>query len=255
VLNVAHRGASAHAPENTLSAVRRAVAMGTDMVEVDVQRTKDGVLVLLHDPTLLRTTDVRRRFPKRRPWRVTDFTYDEIATLDAGSWMDYAYTGEQVPTLNETLMEVRGSRTGLLLEVKRPENHPHIIRDLVHVLESSAWLLPAGASHPLVVQSFDIAAMKELKTCAPQVSVGLLGRPRTSNLPALATWADQVNPFHRAADPAYVAQVQSLGMRCLVWTVDEEPALRRAAGLGVDGIITNRPDLLSGLTRPVASTW
>jgi glycerophosphoryl diester phosphodiesterase len=255
VLTVAHRGASGHAPENTLSAVRRAVAMGVDMVEVDVQRTKDGVLVLMHDATLLRTTDVRRRFPKRRPWRVTDFTFDEIATLDAGSWMAYAYSGEPVPTLGETLLAMRASRAGLLLEVKRPENHPHIIRDLVRELASSAWLLPTGANRPLVVQSFDIAAMKELKTLAPQIPVGLLGRPRPGNLPALATWADQVNPFHRAADAAYVARVHSLGMGCLLWTVDDESALRRAAGLGADGIITNRPDRLRSLSRPEVSTW
>src|SRR4051812_45661237 len=194
VLTVAHRGASAHAPENTLSAVRRAVAMGADIVEVDLQRTRDGALVLMHDHTLLRTTDVRQRFPRRRPWRVADFAYDEIATLDAGSWRDDVYTGEPVPTLGEALVATRGSRTGLLLEVKRPGNHPHIIDDLVSELTSSARLLPTLAGPALVVQSVDIAAMKQLKTLAPHLRVGLLGRPSSVNLPALATWADQVNP-------------------------------------------------------------
>ena len=74
VLTIAHRGASADAPENTLAAVRRAVAVGADLVEVDVQRTRDGALVLMHDTTLTRTTDVRRVFPHRAPWRVADFT-------------------------------------------------------------------------------------------------------------------------------------------------------------------------------------
>lgn len=250
LLAVAHRGASAHAPENTLAAVRRAVAMGVDVVEVDLQRTKDGALVLMHDATLTRTTDVRSRFPRRRPWRVADFTYAEISTLDAGSWFDYVYCGEQVPTLHDALLAMRGSRTGLLLEVKRPEDHPHIIRDLVRELESSTWLLPSSARLPLVVQSFGIAAMKELKTLAPRVPVGILGRPRSVNLPALATWADQVNPFHRVADSDYVRRVQGLGMRCLVWTVDDASTMRRAAGLGVDGIITNRPDVLRDLHAP-----
>src|SRR5919206_4176055 len=83
---VAHRGASGQAPENTLAAVRRAVELRVDRVEVDVQRTKDGVPVVIHDTTLARTTDVRRVHPRRAPWLVGDFTLAEIQRLDAGGW-------------------------------------------------------------------------------------------------------------------------------------------------------------------------
>ena len=81
---VAHRGASVEAPENTLAAVRRAIARDADAVEVDVQRTRDGGLVMLHDTSLARTTDARRVFPRRSPWLVSDFTLDEVQQLDAG---------------------------------------------------------------------------------------------------------------------------------------------------------------------------
>src|SRR5690349_20560695 len=94
---VAHRGASHVAPENTLSALRSALAAGAEMVEVDVRRTADGALVLLHDQSLMRTTDVEVLYPSRAPWRVQDFTLDEICGLDAGAWWSPTYAGESVP--------------------------------------------------------------------------------------------------------------------------------------------------------------
>ncbi len=220
------------------------------MVEVDVQRTRDGALVLMHDSTLLRTTDVRTRFPGRSPWRVEELTFDEIRTLDAGSWLSPTFAGEVVPTLAEAVEVLRQSATGLLLELKLPEHHPGVVTDLVRELKSIPGYRPGAlSSGSLVVQSFDVAAMKQHKTLAPAVPVGLLGRPRRSNLPALSTWAQHVNPAYLCTDEAYVARVQELGMRCLTWTVDAPRSMRRAARLGVDGIITNRPRRLRSVLR------
>src|SRR4051794_34687433 len=95
----------------------------------------------MHDSTLARTTDVRRRFPGRRPWRVADFTHDEVRSLDAGSWMSYVYVGERVPTLREVLAEMHGSRTGLFLDVKLPNQHRHIVREVVHEHATAESLL------------------------------------------------------------------------------------------------------------------
>jgi glycerophosphoryl diester phosphodiesterase len=89
--------------------------------------------------------------------------------------------------------------------------------------------------------------MKELKTQVPEIPVGLLGAPSRANLPALATWADQVNPSHLSVDRAYVDEVHRLGMNCLVWTVNHSYLMRRALRAGVDGVITNRPAALRGL--------
>ena len=248
VATIAHRGASSEAPENTLAAVRRAVQLGADMVEVDVQRTSDGVLVLMHDATLTRTTDAALVFPDRDPWSVADLTYAELRRLDAGAWMSPRHAGEPVPTLLDVLRLLRGTRTGLLLEVKHPELYPGIVTDVVSTLQAVPGVLDRGLTEKhLVVQSFDFAAMKEHKTRVPDVPVGLLGAPPRDHLPALATWADLVNPHHLGLGRGYVRAVQDHGLRCLVWTVDNRYAMRRALSLGVDGIITNRPAHLAAL--------
>jgi glycerophosphoryl diester phosphodiesterase len=247
-LTIAHRGASASAPENTLAAVRRAVVDGADLVEVDVQRTRDGALVLVHDVTLERTTDVAHVLPGRAPWRVGDLTLAELRRLDAGSWKGRAFAGEPVPTLDELIDLLAVTGTGLQLELKLPGLHPGIVEELAAAL-ACRWdyVGPTAAEGRLAVQSFAFAAMKELKTRLPDMPVGLLGRPPRAHLPALATWADQVNPRHVTADPAYVRAVHEAGMRCMVWTVDRSYAVRRAVRNGVDGVITNRPGIAAGI--------
>lgn len=253
LLNIAHRGASARAPENTLTAIRTAIEDGADLVELDVRRTRDGALILMHDPTLDRTTDARRVYPRRAPWRVADFTLDEIRQLDAGAWKGRPFAGERVPRLEQTLRLLEGSGTGLLLEVKQPGLYPGIIREIGTALWSEpGFLVPALRAGRMVVQSFDIEAMKEHKVAEPAIPVGLLGCPALGHLPVLATWADQINPRLSRVDERYVAQVQELGMRSLVWTVDRRTGMRRGIGLGADGIITNRPARLSQLLEDSA---
>lgn len=244
LLDIAHRGASVAAPENTLAAVRAAAALGADMVEVDVRRTRDGALVVVHDATWTRTTDVARVLPSRRPWRVADLTLAEVRLLDAGSAHSPVHAGEPVPTLSDVLDLVGDLGLGLQLELKSPSAYAGIVDDLL--AELRAWVARSAGRPipPVVVQSFDIVAMKELATRAPGVRVGVLGTPPPSHLPVLAGWAQQVNPRHTTVDRAYVERVHALGMGCLVWTVDRPWAMRRAVRLGVDGVITNRPDLL-----------
>lgn len=148
--------------------------------------------------------------------------------------------------LDEAIEVIRRSRAGLLLELKAPELYPGIVTDVVDTMRGiPGYVESAVADHRLVVQSFSFAAMKEHKTHAPSVPVGLLGNPARANLPVLGTWADQVNPSHLSVDGSYVDEVHRLGMGCLVWTVNRGPAMRRALRLGVDGVITNRPDLLA----------
>jgi glycerophosphoryl diester phosphodiesterase len=239
---VAHRGASAEAPENTLAAVRRAVAVDADHVEIDVQRTKDGALVVVHDTTLVRTTDVRRVFPRRAPWLVGDFTADEIARLDAGSWWSPHHARERVPTLEEVVEVLRPTRTGLLLEVKATALHPGLAADVAAALDGiRGYVDEAVAARRLVVQSFDHDAMRQHKQLVPAVPVGALGTPGIAELGALATWADEVNPAHWSVNQRFVDTVHRHGMRCQVWTVNRSAHLRRALGLGVDGVTTNHP--------------
>lgn len=245
VVNVAHRGASAYAPENTLAAVRKAIGRDSDLVELDVHRSADGALVLLHDTTLTRTTNVRQVFPHRAPWLVGDFSLPEIRRLDAGSWKSQDFAGERVPTLAEAIEVLRPSRAGLLLELKAVALYPGIVPEVVAALrEVPGYVESATEANRLVVQSFDHGAMWEHKALEPAVPVGLLGTPAPERLARLATWAACVNPSLWSADAAYVAAVHRHRMGCLVWTVNRASAMRRALQMGVDGVITNRPDVL-----------
>ena len=243
------------APENTLAAVRSAVAAGADHVEVDVQRTRDGALVVVHDTTLVRTTDAALVLGGASPWRVGELTLAQVQRLDAGAWHHPAYGGERVPLLREVLDTLAGTRTGLLLEVKAPHLYPGVEADVAAELRAHPhWRGHAARTGRLVVQSFDHRVMRAFKELAPDVPVGLLGTPPRRRLARLAGWADQVNPRHRGLGASYVAAVQAAGMRCQVWTVDEPAAMARAVALGVDGVITNRPDLLRRLLgTPVPS--
>lgn len=245
VVVVAHRGASAYTPENTLAAVREGIRLGADLVEVDVQRSRDGVLVLVHDTTLARTTDVEQVFPDRAPWRVGDFTFAEMQRLDAGSWKAPSFAGEPIPTLREAVLELRRSRAGLLLEVKAPELYPGIEQQVVADMRAvPGYVDSAVRAGRLVVQSFNWPSMQAYEALEPSVPVGLLGRPDPALLPQLATWADQVNPSHTSVDAAYVQAVHDAGMTSSVYTVNEVRDMERAIGLGVDGVITDRPDVL-----------
>lgn len=242
---VAHRGASHRAPENTMAAIERALTGGADAVEVDVRRTRDGALVLMHDTTLVRTTDARAVYPHRAPWRVSDFTLAELHRLDAGSWKSRQYAGEQVPELRHALEAVRRAHAEILVEVKTPGLYPGVVEDVMVALHVASGFLDGWSMrHRVTVQSFDFAAMKALKSLEPQIRVGLLGAPPISHLPALASWADEINPYHGRVDRAYVAHMHDLGLRCQAWTADRATDMRRLLQLGVDGVITNRPGKL-----------
>lgn len=250
VVNVAHRGASAYAPENTLAALALAREQGAGMFEIDVRQTSDHELILMHDSTLERTTDAEEVYPDRSPWRVEDFTLDEIRALDAGSWVSPAYRGERVPTLEEALEAMRDSGLGLLLEIKEPHLYPGIeARVAAELLHDPYWLEPGRT----VVQSFDWASMRTFHAIIPDVPVGLLGKPATRDLPALASYADQINPSHAALTRDYVHRVHEAGMRVFTWTVDDPETMRRLISWGVDGIITNKPDVLREIAADTAT--
>lgn len=245
VVNTAHRGAMGYAPENTLAAFTLGVEQGSDLVEADVQRSKDGVLVLMHDTTLSRTTDVEEVFPGRAPWRVSDFTYEEIRQLDAGSWFSEEYAGEPVPTMADMVELLRPTRAGILMELKSPALYPGIEEQVAEEFaDYPAYVESAVRAERLVVQSFDWESMERYHAAQPSVPVGLLGRPAQARLPELSTWADQINPGFSTYDAAYVEAVHDLGMQVHTYTVNRPEDMHMVLDRGVDGVITNYPDVL-----------
>ncbi|MFJ8196179.1 glycerophosphodiester phosphodiesterase [Streptomyces sp. NPDC096152] len=254
---VAHRGASAYAPENTLPAIDRAAALGIPWVENDVQRTKDGVLVVVHDDSLRRTTDVEQVFPGRAPWKVKDFTAAEIARLDAGSWFGHAYARTRVPTLAQYMRRVERNHQKLLLEIKNPELYPGIERQTLKLLGNEGWLDRRHLDGRLIVQSFSAGSLRIVHDLKPGVTTGFLGRPEPGDLHGYAGFADLINPSHGTLSAAYVSAVHAFTgphgrrLRVFAWTVDDATRARTVAGYGADGIITDKPDVVrDALNRP-----
>jgi glycerophosphoryl diester phosphodiesterase len=241
VLNIAHRGASCSAPENTVVAVHRAADLGADVVELDVRLSRDGVPMVIHDESLARTTDARWVFPERAPWHVADFDHGELMRLDAGRWFSAAYAGEPLVTLDEALDAARVRRLAVLVELKSPRLHATCLSEVAAVIRRQ---LAKGDGLRVVVQSFDHGAMREFKSGLPSVPVGLLGMPSPRDFGELSEWADHINPHHLVVNAAYVDAVRQHSMRCHVWTVNRRRAMRRVLGWGVDGLITNRPLVL-----------
>jgi glycerophosphoryl diester phosphodiesterase len=251
---IAHRGASAAAPENTLAAARLAVRHGADVVECDVHRTRDGELVVLHDRHVRRTTDGLRVLPGRGRLRVAELTLAEIKRLDAGSWFGGDYAGEQVPTLREWA-EAIGGRAGLLIEMKHPSTYPGIEMDLTFELLSAPALVRAESRGQVTIQSFDHDWLQRFHGLMPHVPVGMLTeeRPTADLIDTARRFAHQVNPSVPAVDRETVQRLRDAGLRVSVWTPNSPRQLRRVVGYGVDGVITNHPHRLRGLVGHAAA--
>lgn len=245
LIAVSHRGAAGTAPENTLAAIDEGHRLGAETVEIDVQLTSDEEIVLMHDTTLERTTDVAEVFPDRAPYDVGDFTLEEIERLDAGSSFDEEFAGEPVPTLREALDRLQEHDMNLLLEVKEPSLYPGIEHQIsVELARSPHWLVPnaPGEPHRLVVQSFDWESTEYSKSLLPSVPHGLLGQVPKDRIVDY-DWAQMINPNHNSIDADYVAAVQDAGLEIMPYTINEADGMRRVLEMGVDGFITDFPEI------------
>ena len=239
------------APENTLASVQLALKQGADYIENDIMRTSDGALIIMHDLTLARTTNVEQVFPDRAPWNTATFTLAEIKQLDAGSWFSASYAGQRVPTLREWV-EAVGSRAGMLLEAKDPWAFPGIERDIDKELRSIPTFTKALAADRVIMQAGDEPWLRAYHDLAPDVPVGaaLLRRDR----PTRSSWraacgSTPCNPALGNMNEAIVDRVHELGMDTHVWTVNFGGDMSRGIAWGVDGIITDYPSVLRDILR------
>jgi glycerophosphoryl diester phosphodiesterase len=273
---IAHRGASAYAPENTLPAFELAVQQTAGCVEHDLQVTKDGVLVCLHDPTLERTTNVREVFPQRardvreggdivRRWFVHDFTLAEIRQLDAGSWFASTFATAKIPTYDE-LLEWSHDLVDVLTEVKDVDLYLKFgIDPLVLCIGSLErhGRLAAARDAGVTVQSFhELTVRRAFRRLAPRMPVALLVEPADAALlsdrgkvAALAEFANGIGPGKAILGdhPAIVEWAHGLGLRVTPWTFRTSTAGRFANvaaeithyldELRVDAVITDHPDI------------
>lgn len=233
---VAHRGASGQAPENTLAAYERAVALGAVAAETDVFLTADRAIVALHDPTLDRTTS------GAGPVAAQELA--AIQALDAGSWFDPAFADQRVPTLGQVLDRTIG-RLVLCVEIKAGDGIVSAVRDVLD---------QAGARDQVVIFSFDADAIGEAGVVLPDVPSLLLatrqGLPRAYDPgvidQALLLGADGVGFNHGSLTAELVAAAHGAGLPVFVYTVNTAPELARVLALGVDGVITDWPDRVRG---------
>ncbi|MFB4162352.1 glycerophosphodiester phosphodiesterase [Alteribacillus sp. JSM 102045] len=236
ILNISHRGASGYAPENTMAAFEKAVDMKSEMFELDVQMSKDGELVVIHDTTVDRTTD--------GTGEVKDLTYDEIAELDAGSFFSEEFEGEKIPTLGEVLDQFKG-RSGILIELKSHSKYPGIEQKVADELTSRNMDKPNN--NKIIVQSFDHESMETFHSILPSVPVGVLlnyspDGISEAELSDFAQYADYVNPNKDMIDADLLERIHDFEMETHPWTVRDQESADYLLNLGVDGIITDYPD-------------
>lgn len=236
MVNIAHRGASGHAPENTMEAFQKGVEMKADYIEIDVQVTKDGELVVIHDTTVDRTTN--------GTGKVGDLTLEEIRQLDAGSWFSEVYAGERVPTFEEVVDEFRG-KVGILIELKAPELYPGVEKKIADTLIEQNMTTPKN--NKIIIQSFNHDSMKKSKALLPNLSHGVLtggswADVTEEQLAQFATYADYFNPTMNIVTDELVSDVHEAGMDIYPYTSRSQEQALKLFDLNVDGIITDYPE-------------
>jgi glycerophosphoryl diester phosphodiesterase len=232
----AHRGVSAYFPENTLVAIEEAVKIGAPMTEIDVRRTADGHVVLMHDETIDRTTS--------GCGAVTGLTLEDICCCDAGSWKGEQFVGETVPTLADVLDVCRDGGMFLCIEIKQYD----LAADVAALVEG------CGMVDSTVVISFDFDCVCQVRRANPHIATGwltaridpadlndMLGRVLAEGIPVISS-------LHTQVTPEVVDRCRLRGITLYAWTIDDEAEARRFADMGVDVITSNRPaDIMSAL--------
>lgn len=225
---VAHRGASRIAPENTLSAMRKAIEFGADFAECDVFQTKDGELVLFHDEEMDRTTG--------KGGMIWDYTLAELKTMEVGSWFHEEFRGEPIPTLREVIRLVKG-KIKLNIEVKVSGKDPDIAQKVVEIIQSE------GIEQDCMVTSFEKPVILKVKEIAPQVITGFIFDEEHPPDIFEGNW-EYVCSKRNVVDEDFVRVAKRKGKKIFVWTVNYPAEMKELIALGVDGIITDVPDLL-----------
>lgn len=223
----AHRGNARSAPENTMAAIKSAVKNKADFVEVDVQETKDQVLVLLHDPKLKRTTGYNKN--------IWDVNYKKVRTLDAGSWFQEKYAGEAIPTLEQALDYCKG-KIYMNIEIKdngHSEDTVSRVVDLIEEKDMVSWCS---------ISSVNYNYLKEVKRQNPELRTGYIMSMAYGNV-AMLQYADFVSVKYTCVDDAFVEKAHAAGKGVHVWTVNSRYNMQNMLLHQVDNIITDRPQL------------
>ncbi|MBX7244488.1 MAG: glycerophosphodiester phosphodiesterase [Candidatus Sumerlaeaceae bacterium] len=237
---IAHRGSSNAAPENTVAAANLAWQQNADAVELDIHQSADGRIIVIHDDTTSRTA--------KALLKVKETSSSELRALDAGTFKDKKYAGEKLPFLEEMIATVPSGAKRLFVEVKCGKE---VLPELKKVLEAG------GKMKQMVIIGFDFDTMVAAKAMFPKVPVYWLRGTRKEEgskklLPHDAAWIPKVKSAgldgldvgYAGITPEFAKAVKEAGLGLYAWTVDDPDEAQRLKSLGVDGITTNRPDLI-----------
>jgi glycerophosphoryl diester phosphodiesterase len=226
IMIIAHRGAAGTAPENTMASVRQAIEDGTDWIEIDVQESSDGKVVVIHDSDFMKLAGVNLK--------VWDTTLQQIKEIDVGSWFSAKFSAERVPTLTEVLEEAKG-KARVLIELKYYGHDQQLEQRVTDVVEQT------GMVDEVAIMSLKYDGITKFRTLRPDWSVGLLSSKAIGKIADLDVNFLAINMA--AAKPAFIRHIHSTGKQVYVWTVNDQVSLARMTALGVDGLITDEPAL------------
>ena len=227
---IAHRGASADAPENTLAAMEQAIKDGADWVEIDVQETRDGEVVVIHDADLKKIGG--------NGLRVFDASLAELQSVDIGSWKDPSFSDQRVPTLQQ-MLELCKNRIKVLIELKYYGQEKRLEERVVEIVEA------AGMQDQIRVMSLSYPGIQKVKSIRPQWSVGLLASVSFGDITRLEADFFAVNASF--ASRAFIRHIHNRGKKVLVWTINDPVSMSAMMSRGVDGIITDKPQLATNI--------
>jgi len=222
----AHRGAAGRAPENTMASIKAAIEDGTDWVEIDVQETVDGQVVVVHDSDFMKLAGV--------DLKVWDGTLEQIRTLDVGSWFAPEFADQRVPTLIDVLQESKG-KAQVVIELKYYGHDQQLEQRVIDIVEQLDMV------DQTAIMSLKYDAVQKVRKLRPGWEVGLLSAQVIGNMSKLDVDFLAVNMA--MATPAFIRTNQAAGKRVFVWTVNDKMSMFRMMSLGVDGIITDEPAL------------
>lgn len=231
LLAFGHRGAAAHAPENTLASFAEASRLGADGVELDVQLSADKQLVVFHDDQLERVTNGRGA--------LAEHTLAELQSLDAGSWFSPRFAAETIPTLSEVFEALAGTALQVNVELKHGPRMSELVDATLAVVRD------AGARAKVVYSSFDFRALRLLRERDPDAAIGVLfvyGGEEKALQEATRLSACNIHPPTLSASADLVAQAHAEGRQVWVWTANEASDIDRLVAAGVDAIMSDYPD-------------
>lgn len=245
VIVTGHRGAAGYAPENTLASVQKAIDLGVDRIEIDIHQTKDNVVVVIHDDDVDRTTNGKGK--------VSDLTFEELQLLDAGSFFDSAFKDERIPSLEEVIRLVDG-QSDLIIEFKYGnEVYPGIeenVTQLIQMYNAQDWT---------IVHSFNTKVLENMHAKLPELRLHKLFIVQFRFSPfyydtGLSLFDPEDYPYIEEysineyfANSAILNKLHGMGKKVNVWTVNNPKRIEAYKSMGIDGIISNYPDLIQVL--------